>query len=61
MYCLALGRITEDERQRILDILQPCCPGLFAASAWANRPQPALQTLDDEPRLAEVSATGPER
>jgi len=30
LYKAALGEITEGERRQILDILRPCCPGLFS-------------------------------
>jgi hypothetical protein len=29
MYRFALGQISEAERQRILDVLRPCCPEVF--------------------------------
>ena len=29
MYKHALGQITDEERQRILNILRPCCPEIF--------------------------------
>ena len=31
MYRAALGQISSEERDRILDILRPCCPDLFAS------------------------------
>ena len=33
MYRSALGQISEAERQRILDVLRPCCPEIFLLSA----------------------------
>jgi hypothetical protein len=29
MYRFALGQITGQERERILSLLRPCCPGIF--------------------------------
>lgn len=33
MYRSALGQITNEERQRVLDILRPCCADIFACPA----------------------------
>ena len=33
MYRAALGQISNDERDRILDILRPCCPALFTSQS----------------------------
>ena len=54
MYKFALRQITEDERRQILDCLRPCCPELFAVSVPPQRREAALQTLDDQPVLAEA-------
>lgn len=44
MYRAALRQITEDERQRILSILAPCCPGLLVSDLPAPFPFPSDPT-----------------
>jgi hypothetical protein len=60
MHKFALRQITEGERRQILDCLRPCCPELFAASAPPKQREAALQTLDDEPTLADAPDNVPE-
>jgi hypothetical protein len=38
MYQTALGQISHQERNRILEILRPCCPELFAAGDAPQEP-----------------------
>ena len=40
MYRFALGQITEQERQQILAILQPCCPTIFFQSDMGGHAAP---------------------
>ena len=47
MYESALGRMTAEERQTILDILRPCCPDLFESGQQLLPPPPAFSGLDD--------------
>jgi hypothetical protein len=61
MFKFALRRITEDERQRILHTLEPCCPELFAASASAQGRHSPLQTLGNGTDSAGVPVAEPER
>ena len=61
MFKFALREITEDERQRILETLEPLCPELFTASVAAQGRRSALQTLGNEPGLAECPAAEPEQ
>ena len=60
MHKFALRQITEDERRRILDCLRPCCPELFAASVLPKQREANLQTLDDDPTLADAPGNVPE-
>jgi hypothetical protein len=45
MYESALGRLTDAERQLILEILRPCCPDVFEAAAGLTPPPPELPAL----------------
>jgi len=42
MYRFALGQITEDERQRLLSILRPCCPEVFVSPPDKQGRDPAF-------------------
>jgi len=51
MYRFALGEITEEERQQILTLLKPCCPGTFFVPRVAED-HPTMWDLphqEDEP------------
>ncbi|MGA2796871.1 MAG: hypothetical protein ABSE63_04780 [Thermoguttaceae bacterium] len=50
MYKFALGQITQEEKQQILDVLRPCCPEIFFTPPHAtDEQQPALSGLEDQP------------
>ena len=46
MYNFALGQITDLEKKRILDVLRPCCPDLFATTY--RPPQPDWEAVATE-------------
>ena len=53
MYKFALGQITEQEKQQILDILRPCCSEVFFTPPAIDVHHTALSTLEDATPPAE--------
>lgn len=47
MYKSALGQITEQEKQHILDILHPCCPEVFFTPPSIDVHQTTFWTMED--------------
>ncbi len=52
MYRFAIGRMTDEERWQILEILRPCCPDMFFMQSPIEDQQPVLSPLDHEPHLS---------
>jgi len=47
LYKFALGQITEQEKQQIIDLLHPCCPEVFFTPPSIDVHQTTFSTMED--------------